>query len=112
MLAGLIYLNPAENNFDSGTSIFNGDGDVDRDSNKLRADFNINGTTTEQYVQSLKDNWSYFQETIRIGNVFNRLVAYDSKMFHRPNSYKTSDNTPRLSLLFFIYNFDYKYCYE
>lgn len=107
LLAGLVYLNPGEENIESGTSIFTGTDDVGAHDDRLRSEFNLTGKSSEEYVKSLEKNWSYFKETIKIGNKFNRLIGYDSTMFHRPNSYATLDGSTRLSLLFFIYNFEY-----
>ena len=107
LLAGLIYLTPEENNFNSGTSIFTGHGNETSENRKIRSDYNLTGIATEEYTNSIKDSWNNFKETIRIGNMFNRLIAYDSKMYHRPNKYSTEIGTPRLTLLFFISKFEY-----
>lgn len=107
LLAGLIYLTPEENNFDSGTSIFAGNNTETLNDIEIRKKYNMSGEATDEYLNSLKNNWNNFQETVRIGNVFNRLIAYDSKMYHRPNRYSTSVGKPRLSLLFFISRFEF-----
>jgi hypothetical protein len=109
-LAGLVYLNSNETNFNSGTSIFLKKGlenfsIPDFQSRKL---FNTTSVVTEDYKQDLKNNHSHFEETMRIGNVYNRLIAYDSNLWHRPNTFKVDVDEPRTTLLFFIdqYQFD------
>lgn len=102
-LAGIVYLSETTDNFESGTSIFNCKPNVtlptvDVDSRK---NFNLTGNSTDLYVKDLEENWNYFSESIRFGNEYNRLVAYDAKMFHRPNRLSIN-GTSRLSVLFFI----------
>ena len=103
-LAGLVYLNPEERNFDTGTSIFIKHGEKDFENSDLpsRKEFNITQQASEQYLKDLESNHNNLQETIKIGNVYNRLIAYDSNLWHRPNNYKTASVTPRTTLLFFI----------
>ena len=115
-LAGLVYLSPGEDNLETGTSMFNGDGidpilcdmlPTDLDACKS---FYLDGKITPEYILGLEHNRSLFEhrETIRIGNKYNRLIAYDSKMWHRPNSFVTSTGNDRLTLLFFVSEFKYK----
>lgn len=103
-LAGLVYLNPLETNFNSGTSIFLKKGKQDFSTTDFpsRKEFNSSNIVTEEYKCDLKNNHANFDETVRVGNVFNRLIAYDSNLWHRPNTFKTSDAQPRTALLFFI----------
>ena len=113
-LAGLVYLTPGEENIDTGTSIFASENDV-TDVKELPTDavalkeFYLNNEITTEYITGFENNRQAFEsrETVRIGNKFNRLIAYDSKMWHRPNSFSTKSNLPRLSLLFFISQFNY-----
>lgn len=107
LLAGLVYLTPDENNFETGTSIFVGEGIETPENKKIRAEYNLTGVVTNEYLNCVQDTWKNFKETIKIGNCFNRLVGYDSKMYHRPNRYSTEVGYPRLSLLFFISQFEY-----
>jgi hypothetical protein len=108
-LAGIVYLNPTEQSFFTGTSIFlkNGSDDFDVKDFSSRLKFNLNNEVSEKYLNELKDNWSNFTETVRVGNKFNRLVAYDATSYHRPNRYSTDSKEPRRSLLFFIKGFSY-----
>jgi hypothetical protein len=109
-LAGLVYLNPNETNFNSGTSIFIKKGSENFSIPDLpsRKVFNTTGVVTEDYKHDLKNNHSHFEETIRIGNVYNRLIAYDSNLWHRPNTFKVDVNEPRTTLLFFIDQYEFE----
>lgn len=110
-LAGLVYLNKTENNFLNGTSMFNKITPEDFPvlDFQSRKDFNTTNTVTEEYKSDLKNNLTHFEETIRVGNQYNRLVAYDAERWHRPNNFKTSNLDPRLTLLFFIDKYQYSY---
>lgn len=109
-LAGLVYLTPNEESFDHGTSIFikKSEEDFSQLDFTSRLNFNLKNDVTPEYINELKDNWSNFTETIRVGNKYNRMVAYDAKSYHRPNRYNTASGEPRRSLLFFIQGFGYK----
>ncbi len=111
-LAGLVYLTPDEEDLNTGTSIFLSNveqpDELPTDA-KAREMFNVERIITPEFKTGLLRNRSMFEnkETIRVGNRFNRLVAYDSKLWHRPNSFGTSVNKPRLTLLFFVSKFEY-----
>lgn len=108
-LAGLVYLTPGEHNLNTGTSIFDNKSLPFVEPLPLKTDakaleeFNVNHNITSDYQKGFDNNLNIFEsgETIRIGNKFNRLIAYDSKLWHRANSFSTSINETRLSLLFF-----------
>jgi hypothetical protein len=114
-LAGLVYLTAGEEDINTGTSIFASENNS-TDANELPTDtvamkeFYLNDKITPEFIAGFENNKQTFEsrETIRIGNKFNRLIAYDSKMWHRPNSFSTKANLPRLALLFFVSQFNYQ----
>jgi len=108
-LAGLVYLTPHENNFNTGTSIFHkkNPDDFATEDFDSRLHFNKSNQITDTYKSEIQQNWDNFSESARVANVYNRLVAYDAKLYHRPNNFKTSIGQPRKSLLFFIKGFSY-----
>lgn len=108
-LAGLVYLNRDEKNFFSGTSMFlkKTDEIFSQKDFESRNKFNLHNEISQEYLDEIKKNWAEFDETVRVGNVYNRLVAYDSTMYHRPNTYVTSTKEPRRTLLFFIRGFSF-----
>lgn len=108
-LAGLVYLNSIETNFNNGTSIFlkKGEQDFKVTDFKSRKEFNTTSIVTEDYKKDLENNHKNFEETIKFGNVYNRLIAYDSNLWHRPNNFKTESQELRTTLLFFIDYYEY-----
>jgi len=108
-LAGLVYLTPTEKNISSGTSIFlkHGEESFTTEDFPSRTEFNSTSVVTEEYKKDLKLNHANFEETIKIGNLYNRLIAYDSNLWHRPNNFQTSTLDPRITLLFFIDNYQF-----
>jgi hypothetical protein len=106
VLAGLVYLVPEELDFNTGTSIFTGEGIPNLRDREVFSQLNLHGIVEDDYKDRLKDNRNSFKETIRIGNCYNRMIGYDSKMFHCPNNYKASTGV-RKTLLFFIYSFEH-----
>jgi hypothetical protein len=45
---------------------------------------------------------SLFEKTLTIGNMYNRLVTYDSKIFHKPDNFFIGNAEFRTTLLFVI----------
>jgi hypothetical protein len=108
LLAGLIYLNPNLKDFSSGTSIFNPKVKNISLPEKIREDFNQNykGVDLNKYKKALTDYNDQFSESLRVGNEFNRLITYDSNIYHKPNNYVVSKNDDRLTLLFVISEYE------
>jgi hypothetical protein len=113
-LAGVIYLTPDEIDFDSGTSIFlkNTQENFAVNDYKSRQEFNFTEKITDEYLNDLDNNHAMFTESIRVGNLYNRLVAYDSKLFHRPNQYKLLSGNSRQTLVFFIKNYNVEHSHS
>lgn len=108
-LAGLVYLNIGEACLDTGTSVFEKKTKFDfaTPDYKSRQEFNLNKQVSDNYLRDLKSNREKFTEITRVGNKFNRLVAYDAMQWHRPNRYTLDTGNERLSLLFFIDKYEY-----
>jgi len=109
LLAGLVYLNEDVDNFDSGTSFYSSPNNFDYPG-QIRLDFNSNNAdiNLENYKTCLKNHTGQFKENARVGNLYNRLITYDSNVFHRPNSYNTGDGNNRLILIFVVSNYSYR----
>jgi hypothetical protein len=100
ILAGLIYLTPNTEK-ESGTSIYRQNGFLDQDSYlKYKHNF-FKGNIVTNYDDKLKEHNSYFEETVRFDNIYNRLVAYDGEEYHAASSYYSSSQ-PRLTQVFFV----------
>jgi len=104
LLAGLIYLTPNIDP-DSGTSLF------DLKSSEGNDDIAISNLAspnpyTKWKNQSQQSHIKYeekFIEKVKIQNKFNRLILYDTREWHRANSYYTGDGEDaRLTLTFFV----------
>jgi len=104
LLAGLIYLNPGVEDFSSGTSMFNPKVKKIVSPDQIREQFNqdYENVDIDKYKKSLVEYNDQFCESLKVGNKFNRLVTYDSKIYHRPNNYFISSDSTRLTLLFVI----------
>ena len=105
VLSAIIYLTPNAD-IKGGTSIYRKKpdnafarikhGDVKEASYKNKT----NDADTEKY--RLENN-SQFEETIKIGNVYNRLIAFDSHMLHAAQDFFGDENqdNERLTLVLF-----------
>lgn len=100
--AGLIYLNP-KISLNCGTSIF-------RKKDYLYSD-NVNGqiksnlylgSESKEDIDGINYHNSKYEETIKFGNIYNRMIAFDSHQFHSVNHFSDDEKEPRLTLLFFI----------
>jgi len=113
-LAGVIYLTPSEVDFSSGTSIFlkNTQESFAVNDYKSRQEFNSTEKITDEYLNDLHNNHTMFTESIRVGNLYNRLIAYDSKLFHRPNQYKLLSGNSRQTIVFFIKNYSIEHLHK
>lgn len=109
LLAGLVYFNEQLDNFDAGTSFYSATGDISYPG-QLRLDFNEDSSKTniEEYKNKLKNHNGQFKENIKIGNLYNRLITYDSKVYHKPNTFDTRDGKNRIILIFVVSNYSYK----
>jgi len=103
--AGVIYLN--ENSFTkSGTSFYtlNNSNDISIDIDwSLRNNFYLGKNEDIEKYKSEKIKYeSLFEKNLEVGNVFNRLVLYDSNIWHKESSFWNEDNVPRITQVFFI----------
>ena len=106
--ASIIYLNPDVSGLSGGTSIYklknfnynvNGSVDVMRDSFKNNLD----------NKEARKNHNSNYEEEIRIGGAYNRLVCYDSRRPHSGFGYfGNSKEEQRLTCILFFNNITFK----
>lgn len=109
-LAGVVYLNEETLDFNAGTSIFEKvtDNDFEVEDIRSRIDFNLYGKISDKFLLDLENNHSDFEETIKIGNRYNRIIAYDAQEFHRPNTFRLKNQQLRRTIVFFINNYSFK----
>src|SRR6056300_469891 len=90
-LAFIIYLTPdADPN--AGTSLF-----------RIKKEILLKGenVNVNEYNKAISNNENLFQEITRYSNIYNRMIAYDSREFHRANSFVTNSEN-RLTIVGFI----------
>jgi hypothetical protein len=107
-LAGIVYLNK---NIDSscGTSIYKRKTffTVDDSSyNIVRKEYftNYDKTKIEEYKNFIETHNSHFVETIKVSNVYNRLLTYDGSIYHGVPNFYDKNEKDRLTLVFFMNN--------
>jgi hypothetical protein len=103
-LAGVCYLNPGDVDMNTGTSILSLKKEK-IDYKNERQDYKHKFLKGEQvdineYKKSLKNHNDNFEETIRIANVYNRMITYASPEFHCLNG--LPKNESRLTMLLFM----------
>ena len=109
LLAGVVYFNNNFEDFKAGTSFFTPNATINPP-DKIREDFNVDSESVDKdkYKELLAKHNGQFNETIKVGNLYNRLITYDSSLYHKPNSYYINNADNRLTLVFVISNYSYK----
>ena len=104
ILAGVIYLTP-NINLNNGTSIFRPKKIFDRTINyEHKREMYLNPNSNKEQLETKRiENNNLFEETITFKNVYNRLVAYDSKNYHAQTSFEHSEKDLRLTQVFFFH---------
>lgn len=105
ILTGIVYLNP-NTSLEYGTSIFYRKKKHPFASIKNleeKKSFYRHELTNNDIEKYRLENNNQFEEVIRVSNAYNRLVLFDSHLFHSANGYFGNGNEDeRLSLVFFL----------
>lgn len=103
--AGVIYLTP-ESRLESGTSIYRFKNNLEKIEeldyeirNKLYAEEDVDMFA---YYKQKQHNSSFFEKTLDVSNVYNRLIMYGSEYWHNQTSLYAHETEPRLTQVFFI----------
>jgi hypothetical protein len=103
LLAGVCYLNKGIANFSAGTSFYAPKTFDIPTISDIREEFNKNLPVDQtMYSDAVTSHNSLFEKTLTIGNIYNRLVTYDSKIFHKPDNFFIGNAESRTTLLFVI----------
>ena len=106
-VAGVIYLTPNAP-LQSGTSIYKTKNNVLIPSLNTDAKYShyySNGNSEE--LKKIKElEKTQFDETINVGNIYNRLISFEANEYHAAQNYFGQDNESRLILVFFVLKFD------
>ena len=57
---------------------------------------------SKEYKTYREENANQFQESIVLKNKFNRLVAFDSHLYHAGNDFSNNNQSDRLTMVFFL----------
>ena len=57
-----------------------------------------------EYEAEKKFNNNKFTESIRVENVYNRIIMFEGGVYHGVPSYYSDNNEPRLTQVFFVKN--------
>jgi hypothetical protein len=66
---------------------------------KLASDRGLTEEEYKTYTEAVEINNSYFEETVRFKNVFNRAIGFDGELWHGADILKTNTLQDRLTLV-------------
>lgn len=102
--AGVIYLNKVSD-LDGGTSFYR----LKDPSQNHIFDYNIRNKlynneeiNKQEYINQIKNHDSHFEKTLEVKNVYNRMIMYQSDIWHKESNFYVNNFEPRLTQIFFI----------
>jgi len=107
IFSGVIYLNP--NPFpNTGTSVFKLKNEEVDDCNQKTKFIYYSGQeiSEQEYEKDIMYNNNKFVESVRVENVYNRLILFEGGVYHGVPSFYTEDDEPRLTQVFFVKELD------
>lgn len=110
VFAGIIYLTP-EADIDTGTRFYKlKDGcdekTIDEEQNARFKLYGNQNKIDDEYIKAFTNHRNSFEETLNVKNYYNRLVAFDSDVYHGVETY--GSEIPRLTQVFFVRQIDTK----
>ena len=101
-LAGLCYLNPGVNDMNLGTSIYSKKGFHQKFERHHYKHMYYKGEqiNMNDYKKKLSEHNNEYDETIKIGNVYNRMITYETLEHHTLNGIPKDEE--RLTMLLFM----------
>jgi hypothetical protein len=103
-ITGILYLSPNAN-LNGGTSIYRNKSNIVQSISKntgFKEDSYLNKITMQEAQKSQEENNAQYEETIRVSNVYNRLICFDSQLKHGAQDFFGENDESRLSLVFFV----------
>jgi hypothetical protein len=103
-LTGIVYLSP-NSNLNGGTSIYREKSNLIQHvhhNGKYKEDSYKNNMTIEDAKKYKKEHNEQYEETIRVSNVYNRLISFDSHLHHAAQDFFGEGKDSRLTLVFFV----------
>jgi hypothetical protein len=106
-VSGIVFLSPNAP-LNSGTSIYKLKDNVVMPmiNGKAKHTHYQNNGKLEDLVALKELEKSQFDETIKVSNVYNRLISFEAGEYHSAQNYFGEDNESRLILVFFVSKFD------
>lgn len=108
LFAGVIYLSKDPSTYSGTTLVHPKIADV-----KKQCDFSVRnqlyaeGTVSkEEYAQKREEHNNQFEDSLVVGNRFNRLICYGNENWHRESSLYMEDQDFRLTQVFFVKNLE------
>jgi hypothetical protein len=103
-ITGIIYLSP-NSNLNGGTSIYRQKSNLIQHvhrNNEYKKNSYLNKMNIEDAKQYKQEHNSQFEETIRVSNIYNRLITFDSHLHHAAQDFFGEGQDSRLTLVFFV----------
>lgn len=103
-ITGIIYLTP-NSNLNGGTSIYRENANLIQHAHRnteYKENSYLNKMSIEEAKKYKEEHNSQFEETIRVSNVYNRLIAFDSHLHHAAQDFFGEGQDSRLTLVFFV----------
>jgi hypothetical protein len=73
---------------------------------QIRKKFYDGGERSVEYEEEIRKNQESFTETVVVDNVYNRIVSFDSKSWHKARSFHNESDAGRLTLVMFCHNIE------
>ena len=103
-ITGIIYLSPNAN-LNGGTSIYRNKSNIVQHINlndEFKKDSYLNKISIQEAKKYQEEHNAQFEEMIRVSNVYNRLISFDSHMTHAAQDFFGEGEESRLTLVFFV----------
>lgn len=103
-ITGIIYLSPNAN-LNGGTSIYRDKTNLVQPiivNNEFKNDSYLKKISIQEAKKHKEEHNSQYEETIRVSNIYNRLISFDSQLIHGAQDFFGEDDGSRLTLIFFV----------
>jgi hypothetical protein len=103
-ITGILYLSP-NTNLNGGTSIYRDKPNIVQPSyvnNPFKQDSYLNKISIQEAKKYKEEHNAQFEETIRVSNIYNRLICFDSQLRHAAQDFFGEGDESRLTLVFFV----------
>jgi hypothetical protein len=103
-ITGILYLSP-DANLNGGTSIYRNKSTIVQSIRKntgVKEDSYLNKISIQEAKKYKEEQNAQFEETIRVSNIYNRLICFDSHLKHAAQDFFGEGDESRLTLVFFV----------